>query len=193
MAQPVDGRRGLIDVHDPARRAEVHVEAPPAPAEQRVPKLGLPLDERAGPFGPVAGEIGLRVARDAFGESLLVGSDPVDCRIGEAGQRHCAGVDLVLDPIPFGRNGFGERLRRHGQRVSRGRAQRLAVQLHAPAAIALDGLAPASRSASPAFAVLLLPQLPEQLGREDRVDDADDHDDRSDGRPAAFPQQDRCR
>ena len=140
MAQPVDRCRGLIDVHDPARRAEVYVEAPSAPADQRVPRLGLPIDERAWPFGPVAGEIGLGVARDAFRESLLVGSDPVDCRIGEPGQRQGAGVYLVANLIPFGRDGFGERLRRDRQQIARGRPQRLAIQFHAPSAIPFDGI-----------------------------------------------------
>ena len=49
MRQPLDRRRGLVDVHDPASSREIDVEAPPRPAEQRDPMLRLPLDQRAGP------------------------------------------------------------------------------------------------------------------------------------------------
>src|SRR5688572_30515291 len=98
MAESIDRGGGLIDVHDPGRRAEVYVEATPAPTQQLVPKLGLPLNERAGFLSAVAGEVTLRVARNALGESLLVGGNPVDRRIGEPGQRQGTGVDVVLGP-----------------------------------------------------------------------------------------------
>ncbi len=58
----------------PGRGREVDVEAPPRPAEQRVPRFRLALDQRARPFGAIAGEVGLGVARQAGRERRRSGA-----------------------------------------------------------------------------------------------------------------------
>ena len=108
---PPAGRRASI----PLRRAKSTSKrrrAQPSSASQLAP---------AGRPAPAALRRGSRrdrprrSARGLAANACLVGRDPVDRGIGEAGQRHCARIDLVADRIPFRRDRLGERFGRHDQ------------------------------------------------------------------------------
>ena len=157
--------------------SEIDVEAPPAPPEQRIPLLGLPLDKRAAALRP-----GSR--RDRPPRIARARSRKPACQGRPGRPPHWRGRSAALRrgrscPRPHSIPPQWPR-RAPSSARSEARARACAAACRRaprPSRHRARQPAPASRSASPALAVLLLPQLPEQLGREDRVDHADDRDD----------------
>src|SRR6185369_9171348 len=110
MAELIDRRGGLANMHEPGRRHEIHIIATPRPAEELVPLLLLSFDEASWAFGTVTGEICLRITSEAVGKKPPILVDTVDCRIGKARQRHGSGIDVVVDAAPFLADRLSQRL-----------------------------------------------------------------------------------
>ena len=128
-------RRRLRDVHQPGRGREIHVVTPPRPAEQRVPAPLLPFDQSAWPFRAVAGEIGLRVSREAIRELAPRRRDPVDGGIRQPRQWHRARIDLLPDRAPLVGNRLSKGGRRRLKRGARWRLHRAPIQPDSPAVL----------------------------------------------------------
>ena len=62
--------------------------------------------------GAVAEQVGAAVLGDRVDHRVALGGDPVDRRVGGAGQRQAVGVDLGLERVPLGGDRRGERLGR---------------------------------------------------------------------------------
>jgi hypothetical protein len=97
VREPLD-RRGRLGYVQQARSArEIDIVAPAGPCEQCIPALLLPVDERPRSVSPIAGEVRLRVVRKSRRKGILLRRDPVNGRIGDAGERHGAWIHLAFD------------------------------------------------------------------------------------------------
>ena len=85
----------------------------------------------AGTRRPVEQQVGFKIFGNLGGDRPLLIGDAVDDRIGEPRERHFAWLDLVALGVPFGRDRLRQHRVRRRQDTPRGRADGLAVELHA--------------------------------------------------------------
>ena len=93
--------------------------------------LPLPRGEFGRTRRPVKQQVGLKIFGDLRGDRRRLIGDAVDDRIGEPRERHFGRLDKVALSVPLGREGFRQRRIRRRQHTARGRADGLAVELHA--------------------------------------------------------------
>ena len=124
---------GLGAGDDALDHAQRRVERRRRPGEPGIP--GRRLHRRKFRIGgAVAQKVAVAVVGNEPGHLVELGGDLVDRGIRRAGDGHDAGVDLAFDLAPFRGNRLGHGFGRQDQCGFRGRADRLAVEPHIPAA-----------------------------------------------------------
>ncbi|MNS58803.1 hypothetical protein D3C72_917360 [compost metagenome] len=115
-------------MHDAFNENEARAEHIGRPVQHGIPMVRLSRNQRFRVTGAVTKKIGRRKPEDILENRLGVVGDAIDGGIHMARYRHDHRVHHLLLGIPLIAKQFSQRVRRDGQRLLGGRAQRLAIE-----------------------------------------------------------------
>jgi hypothetical protein len=145
----------LLTRQDAGGGLQLHAQRIPRPVAQRRPRPILQADQFLRRIGEMAEQIGAGVFRNLrrhLGPHL---GRTIQRDVGEAEGMHVGKIDMLGLRIPLGGDGARQRFRRQHEHLLRRRAQRLAIQLHAPAAPGRNDAGLLVKPTRPAFELAL--------------------------------------
>ena len=115
-------------MHDALCEHESRTEFLTRPNKNRVPRRRLFFDETGRRIGAIAQQVCAEIFRNLLGNRSWHIANCVNRRIGQSRERHVRRINQLFLCVPFRRNRMCERTRGRGERITRRRLHRLAVE-----------------------------------------------------------------